>query len=448
MKILRLLWPRKLFTRTLLLVSTIMILSYFAAIILFISYVKKFATNDLAAYLGREIESTRLALDMLPAQKRIPYLSSLMKNNRVYLQVDSQPGTAPGIRADIPLLRLLAQRLSDKNGIQPELRVEPRLKHNIIWIKLVNVTPGYWYGVWLNKNKDQFSPRFIVQIVLILFLSGLVVLWISYRLNKPFKGLTRAAKQITKGEIPELVAVSGVKETRQLCVAFNTMGKAISQFEADRALMLAGISHDLRTPLSRMRLAVEMIDNKNEQDLQQGIIQDLDEMDAIVGQFLTYVEKNTNEQDVRTDLSVFLSKIAERYIQQGYHVVVESESGLLVGIKPVSLQRIINNLIDNAIRYAKPPVIIKTDSLADKLSICVMDNGPGIPQKDMQRLCQPFTRKNHSRSDVSGAGLGLAIVQRIAKANSIEVILENREQGGLSVCIKFCNSENGFIASD
>lgn len=436
LKLLGFLWPKKLFTRILLLVSTIMVISYLAAIILVTSFVKKVITDDILNYITRELNGLRLALDRLPEYEKISYLKSLRQANHIYLQADSRLQRPPGLFINLPIIQNLAQRLSDKLGRTPDLRVQPGIDRTIIWVRLSNVYPNYWYGLWLNKNKKQFSPWFIAQILLMLILSVLVVAWISVRLNRPFKRLTQLATHISQGQQPYPVKVSGAKEVKQLCVAFNTMSHAINRFESERALMLAGISHDLRTPLSRLRLALEMINDKQGIELKSGMVADLDEIDAVIGQFLTYIDRNVDEQIEKIEVNEFVSKIARRYNGQQQVIELHTISPTWLFVKPISLQRILTNLLDNALRYAGPPVTITLDKSDSQFQICIIDTGMGIPTDELDYLCQAFTRKNNSRSNANGAGLGLAIVQRIAKANSIEISFNNRSQGGLCVCLK------------
>ena len=194
--------------------------------------------------------------------------------------------------------------------------------------------------------------------------------------------------------------------------------------ERERAMVLAGISHDLRTPLSRMRLSLEM--SGAESGAAGAMVADIDEMDAIIGQFLDFA-RGVTEQKTRQDLLALAEEVGEHYKRLGKDVSVEGE-GVQLPFARMAVRRAVSNLIDNALRYGKEPIEVRVS----KNVIEVSDRGPGIPASEVERLKRPFTRLQSARSGPSaGAGLGLAIVERVARAHGGWLDLEAREGGGL-----------------
>ncbi len=411
-----------------------MLLSYLAAIVLFISYFKKVAISDATVYISREINSVRSALDSLPNKNKVNYLSALVHRNRFYLQAAERPNTAPGSKIDAAI----SQKIISYIGQSTDLRFQRLADKVVVWVKLSNIKPNYWLGIWANKSQEKFGGRFVAQIIVMLTLSVLGVFWISYRLNKPFKRLMLATKTISQGGTPERIPLSGPKELRLLTETFNNMSRDLAKFDEDRGLMLAGVSHDLRTPLSRLRLALEMLDSNSETDLKNNMVIDLEEMDVIIGQFMSYVEKDSNEYQPPYDLNYFIRELCDRHIR-GDDVVklkLEQTESCKTVIKQISLKRILTNLLDNAISYGLSPIEITTKNLEQELVVFVLDSGTGIPDKELDRLCRPFTRGDDSRANTKGAGLGLAIIKKLCEANNIDFSLTNRAEGGLSARLK------------
>ena len=198
--------------------------------------------------------------------------------------------------------------------------------------------------------------------------------------------------------------------------------------ERERAMVLAGISHDLRTPLSRLRLALEM--SGAESGESAAMIEDIGEIDAIIGQFLDFA-RGESEEKAPEDLDALVHELAEHYQRLQKDVRVRTEGQNKFSFARMALRRAIGNLIDNALRYAGEPVEVELAKTPKAVVIEVRDRGPGIPAGEAERLKRPFTRLHAARSGAAGAGLGLAIVERIARAHNGTLELLPREGGGL-----------------
>ncbi|MEN9783313.1 MAG: hypothetical protein RJA24_656, partial [Pseudomonadota bacterium] len=256
------------------------------------------------------------------------------------------------------------------------------------------------------------------------------------RINRPLRELTRAAELLGKGATPTRVTEAGPAEIRTLARAFNQMAADIQRQDEERALLLAGVSHDLRTPLSRIRLALEMLDDHGASDLKAGVAQDIGDIDTAIGQFLDFARPVDAEQVMNeVDLNTLAQPVIERYTRDGRDVVMRAGAPARQALRALAMQRLLANLIDNALRHGKGPVEVSTGREGHINVLEVLDHGPGIPAEDAERMLQPFTRLNSARS-TSGTGLGLAIVDRIARLHGGAVHLLPRDGGGLRVRVE------------
>jgi two-component system osmolarity sensor histidine kinase EnvZ len=211
------------------------------------------------------------------------------------------------------------------------------------------------------------------------------------------------------------------------------MTEALQRAEAERVLLLAGVSHDLRTPLSRMRLAIEML-GAGDRAITDGMVQDIEDMDAIIDQFLDFARADGGEAvEPQGDLNALIAEVVDRYARDGKAVNASCDELPPVPLRPMAIKRLVINLVENALRYAGTAVEIQVRRHGDRAVIAVLDRGPGIPVADANRMLQPFTRLESSRGGAKGAGLGLAIVQRIAAMHRGDVGLHARAGGGLEV---------------
>ncbi|HJS77115.1 MAG TPA: ATP-binding protein, partial [Burkholderiales bacterium] len=255
---------------------------------------------------------------------------------------------------------------------------------------------------------------------------------IASNLARPLAALTRAAERIGRGEPHQQLAEEGPRELKTLAGAFNRMARDLESMERERAMVLAGISHDLRTPLSRMRLALEMSGAAKEEmrgDF-DAMVADIGEIDAIIGQFLDFA-RGVNEDKKPQDLGALLDDIADHYTRLGKKIAIRKENIGPLAFARMAVRRAVSNLVDNALRHAAEPIEMELRKSASGVVIEVRDRGPGIPAAETERLKRPFTRLDAARSGRGGAGLGLAIVERVARAHGGGLELLPRDGGGL-----------------
>ena len=235
------------------------------------------------------------------------------------------------------------------------------------------------------------------------------------------------------------VAESGPSEIRTLARNFNQMNADLGRLDEDRALILAGISHDLRTPLARLRMGIEMV--PADELTRDGMISDVEEMDRTIGQFLDFARAGQTEDNdsemLATDITSLLIDLTSQYRRR--NVSINAEIALVppCRVRPQALRRAVGNLIDNALRYAGTTLAIDLTLkvFGTGLLIEIADRGPGIPEAEIERLKLPFTRLETARSNALGAGLGLAIVDRFARNYGGHLELAARAGGGLVASI-------------
>jgi two-component system osmolarity sensor histidine kinase EnvZ len=254
---------------------------------------------------------------------------------------------------------------------------------------------------------------------------------IVFRLTKRLRYVTEAAKAIGQGEPPEILEVSGPEEIRSLSEGFNQMSRDLMKLEADRRLMLAGISHDLRTPLTRMRIAAELANS----NVDPAMVHDIEDMEAILRQFLDYARDGSEEQPAVHDLNDLVQEVGQRFAARGH--LIETDLGRVppFSFRRHSIRRVLDNLIDNAVRYGKSGIRVETRCSSDSVFTTVRDRGPGIHSGNPTDFIKPFAREDVSRSE-RGAGLGLTIVDRVVRLHGGRLRLENSNGGGLSATIE------------
>jgi two-component system osmolarity sensor histidine kinase EnvZ len=303
----------------------------------------------------------------------------------------------------------------------------------------------YWVMLPRERVERQFPWQWLGWTALALLLSLIGAWLIVSRINRPLKALAAAAADIGKGKTPAPLPESGPVEIEALARSFNQMSQDLARLDADRALILAGVSHDLRTPLARLRLSTEM--SGSDEVLKQGMIADIADMDSIIGQFLDFARTQSEEPREPTDVAALAREAVEHQLRLGHAVEADIEPVPVQALRPMGIKRMISNLVDNALAYGEKEVCVATRSEGGKLILEVLDRGPGIPPEEAERLKQPFTRLEEARSGKGGSGLGLAIVDRIASHHGGSFELLPRAGGGLVARVSLPLQE-GAVAAD
>ena len=280
--------------------------------------------------------------------------------------------------------------------------------------------------------RATFNRANLVTWLLLSFSLGtLLSVLATRRLVKPLCELAVAVEQIGgSGDAPPLI-LRGPREVQGAILAFNRMQERLRRFNDDRSRMVAAISHDLRTPLTRLRLRSELVENVDQQQKMQA---EIDFMSALIESILSFARDDSkHEPRAMIDLSSLAEGICENASDAGNPVIFAGPRDVIISGRPAALRRAISNLVDNAVKYGKKAVVTLACTAA-RAVITVEDEGPGIPRAEHERVFEPFYRMEQSRNlDTGGVGLGLSVTRSIIWEHGGEISLAEREGGGLSV---------------
>ncbi|NNH38121.1 ATP-binding protein [Acinetobacter terrae] len=424
--------PRSAAMRTTVLVLFIVFFSLFMSLWFFWRTLYLPEIQQHARYLGVELEIINNP-DLRIFHNDAEVDVDTWLKNRVGIEYITDPKDYPSVR-DKVIAEFFTNQIEKK--LAKELKVEdvtvyfqfkpsPR-----IWIQTPEMN-GHWVREPL-KTYANYSPELVFGWLLgVPLIAAAIILTLVRQLNRPLRRLQNAANNYSKtGSAPYLETNHGPQEIREVNQAFNHMIYTLDQAERDRRIMLAGISHDLRTPLTRIRLSAEMM--PDDDFLKEGLIYDVEDMDAILDQFISYMRDGSDEELQDTDINMLLQELVIQFKPLDIRFKVQDVP--VIQARSQSLKRMIGNLINNSKRYGAEPIELSAKVENDHIFITVADNGEGIPEDQIEDLMQPFVRGNEART-VQGSGLGLAIVKRIVDMHQGQLTIHNRPQGGLEVLI-------------
>ncbi|SEA86363.1 two-component system sensor histidine kinase EnvZ [Alkalimonas amylolytica] len=326
--------------------------------------------------------------------------------------------------------QFMSTTMSEELGGPAEVRIEQG-QQLAFWVRAPQA-PDFWIRIPLSGLDESSFSLLTFYLLMIGVLSVAGGWWFARTLNRPLKSLQQAALRVGRGEIPEPLAENGSSEIRAVTRAFNQMATGIKHLEQDRALLMAGVSHDLRTPLTRIRLASEMLP---EQDawIRDGIINDIEDMNAIIDQFMDFIRHHKDEALQWLCLNDLIEELLESEHLQQRQLLHELAADLpKVPVRRIAMKRVLNNLLENALRYSTGDIEISTGFERGRRMVYlqVRDHGPGIPEANMQAMFEPFTQGDIARGS-GGSGLGLAIIKKIIDMHHGEITLHNHAHGGL-----------------
>ncbi|MFY7959292.1 MAG: ATP-binding protein [Elsteraceae bacterium] len=293
---------------------------------------------------------------------------------------------------------------------------------------------GSWLRLATRGANDR--PERATPILVWLALVGVAIavpsIWTARNLVRPLEDLAAAAERIGIDRTAPTIAETGPEELRTIAQAFNRMGARLKRFVDDRTQMIAAISHDLRTPITRMRLRAEFVVDPEQQ---ARMLRDLAEMEQMVASTLAFSSSDARQEErVLTDVAALIADICEDAAETGAEVSYVGPYHASLACQPMALRRVVTNLIDNALRHGSPPVTVTVTDEKDAVLIDVADRGPGIPAAEHERVLQPFIRLEPSRNrETGGTGLGLTIARTIVHAHGGSMTLINLRPRGLQV---------------
>ena len=424
--------PRSLFGRLALLLIAVTAIGFVAALLIFRYDRATLAERQFGDTKIVQLETLRAALSSLHSQDRPGFLRRLGREYGVLLlSVTERP--LIGRPALGPRMLELQERLRARLGEDTELRLQQSPEGPIAWIRLTTGDGAYWAGFTLPRADAELPARVMIWSGTVLIVLLVAAYFFARRMNSPLRQLQDAVAAVGKGRTPPPLPESGPTEIAGLAKGFNRMTSNLKQMEEDRALLLAGVSHDLRTPLARLRLGAEMA--VHDESMKEGMIDDIEEMDRIINQFLDFARGEDKTPLLMNDLNALAEECVERYRRKGQPITFAPAPDLpLLPLRAQSIERALVNLIDNAYRYGSPSVDVIVRQEGQRAMVEIADRGPGIPPSEVERLKQPFTRLDSARGSAAGgklgSGLGLAIVDRVVSLHGGEFTLLLREGGG------------------
>jgi len=444
--------PRSLFGRLVLVLTLGLIVAQsLSATLSFLERDRAIADIISRRLAQRVADDVRVLDSIRPAQR--PRVAAILSGRRWRIQTGVAPpspdsaGRAPSALAPDSPLAAFAGHLRARLGADTPIHVaagpappRPAWWTRVLWHRHPHYPPvtidlrladGHWVRVESRfpRREPPWPSRLLIQLgvllVAVLLLAMVAVTWVTRPLSLLAKAARDLGRDIHRPPLPE----SGPSEVRRAAQAFNAMQGRLVQYIDSRTQLFTAISHDLKTPLTRLRLRAEMLDDP---ELQEKIVRDLGEMESMVSASLDFLRGlNSQEAPRPLDINALLGSLADDAVELGQDVSVSGRAHGPYPARAQALKRCLANLIDNALRYGGAARIAVEDS-AEALVLRIADDGPGIPEAELGRVFDPFYRVEGSRNRASGGtGLGLAIARGIVEAHGGRLVLANREGGGL-----------------
>lgn len=433
------LWPRSLLGRNLLLMAGLIVLGQLLAAVLVRQMIFQPRVAQVADGVARNVAALHAGLQALPPAQRAAFVEAFNQQ-----AVAATPPVAPQSAARRALLSpmerqfvlAVARRLgADDAATSPQ----PLWRRDSTGMLALRVDhPGadgpesYWLNLPSVFPTRTFTGAWLAATLASMLLALLGAWWLQRHIHRPLAQVVGAARQLAQGQPPAALPEAGPEEIATVARSFNHMAQSLAAADHERALMLAGVSHDLRTPLTKLRLGVEIAGAQVDAPLAASMARSIDEMDGIVGQFLQFARSGEAEVPTPASLNDLAQAVAEAQADHGRTVRLQLGALPDVPVRPQALRRALDNLVENAWRHGQPPVVLRTGADANSVWLEVQDQGPGIGAGDIDRMRQPFARGGGAaRSGAPGAGLGLAIVERVARSHGGRLELHSAPGAGL-----------------
>ncbi|MDJ0387245.1 ATP-binding protein [Roseomonas sp. E05] len=402
--------------------------------------------------LSREITARALGLwrtaVLAPPDRRLAMLEDIDLPPGLFAELSDLPAVRPGMpHASQALIRLFQVDLVAASP--PRFRPRQALVANGprpgVLVLALQLNDGPWLNLQmaLPPPRPWHSETFLIAFFLMTGAALALILWATRRLTRPVSALARAAERLGRDVNAPPLPERGPSEVATAARAFNTMAERIRRFVGDRTQMLAAIGHDLRTPITRLRLRAEFLEDDEQR---RKMLADLDEMEAMVNATLAFArDDSATEPSVPLDLAALCRTVLDEAADARPEVEPEAVSytgpeRLRIRARPIALKRALANLVGNALNYGGSARILLDGpgrgAEASLVRLRVEDDGPGIPEESLEAVFQPFRRLETSRNrETGGTGLGLPIARNILRAHGGDVVLRNRPRGGLTAVV-------------
>ncbi|RBA23741.1 sensor histidine kinase [Herminiimonas fonticola] len=435
------LWPRTLFMRLTLILFVGLVVAHAFSFWVIMRERTEATTGLMLGYMEQDVASSVALLDRLPASERAAWLPRLERRTYSFSLAPGMEGHAP----DTKLSSMIAASFVDAIGSHYPVTA--------------NVVPGQKDRVQAQLELSDGSPLTIdmrpaglpmsgwlpvVLLLQLILLAGFT--WIGVRLaTRPLAQLADAADTLGPDLRASRLAEDGPLEVARAAKAFNAMQERIALYMTERMQILAAISHDLQTPITRMRMRADMMDDSEQR---KKLNHDLKEMEVLVREGVAYARTlhGTAEAPCTIDPDALLDSLVFDYVDAGQQLSLSGKIGHPIVTRPNALRRVLINLIDNALKFSTVVEVALIDEHDGRTTILVLDNGPGIPEDELETVFQPFYRVETSRNrDTGGTGLGLAIAKQLTLAMNATLTLQNRSSGGLEARLTLADIQGRVI---
>lgn len=389
------------------------------------------SATQMALFVNMQLSSIEKLLERKNFEEKQKIIVATFDSKQILIEKQPNAKEFPNLK----FYRVLSQQILNNKSLP--LKLEESEYASKIWIK-PQWLDGYWLGIAFQPFIKNVSRLLKILIVTLLSLSLIAAYFFSRYMLKPFKQLAQMAVDIVEQKpSDEQLSISGTKEVKEIAQLVQVSAKKIQQLNKEKELLLAGVSHDLRTPLARMRLQAEFL---TDMETQNSMVQDIEEMDAIIGDFVAYVRSGSFEETQNLDIGSIIQETIEQYLSTNKSIEFEHpKDAIFLDVKPLCLKRMLTNIIDNAYKYGKPPVQVEIEQQELSTLIHVVDHGDGLAEHEIDGVFEPFVLA-HSTDNQYGSGLGLSIVKKMAQQINATVTAHNHSRGGLCVCIEIAKS--------
>ncbi|MES2636394.1 MAG: HAMP domain-containing protein, partial [Pseudomonadota bacterium] len=368
--------PRRLLSRLMLLIAMLLAVSIYASLKIFDYFDREPRATTAALQAVTIVNYTRASLIASHENRRLALLSELSGREGVRVYAADFLEDIEPLPND-PFINLIAEKIRERLGVETIITVN---HYGIpgLWISFNVELDDFWVVIPKIQVDRPFPWHWLGWGAVVGLLSLLGAYLIAARINRPLNLLVHAADRLRNGQPAPRLPEDSVDELRDVSRTFNEMADSLVRLDNERTLLLAGVSHDIRTPLARLRLAVEMLP-ENSNSLKAGMIEDIADMDNIIHQFLDFVRGVEGEPTKMMDINALLLALSERQARAGRNLKLQLTSTYFIPLRPLAMQRLLDNLVGNAYAYSKGDVEVVSKITADKIVISVLDNGPGIP---------------------------------------------------------------------
>ena len=434
--------PKNLLNRLILIIASLIIISQLITIKVFDYFEMEPRAESMAQEISTIVKYTKAAIQSAYPSTRLDLLQSLSKMSDVKIVPAYYFENIKPLPDEI-FLTMVVKKIKQDLG---EDTIVTLNHYDIpgIWVSFEIGDGLFWAVIPRNVFDRPFPWHWIGWGIVVFLVSISGAYFLTTRINKPLNLLINATSKLKKGlpfkKIPEDTAT----EFKEVSKAFNEMASNLAKSENERRFIMGSVSHDIRTPLTRMKLSLEMLPKKSA-FLKESMDQDINEINQIINQFLDFVRGFDDEPISSLNFGNFLTELKKQHAILGHDLKISKitrskdiPKNLFIDVRPLAFKRLFDNLINNGVKFSKSNKIELVAKLYnEKIVINVLDNGPGIPKAQREKLLEPFERLDQARGSIGGSGLGLAIANRIVMVHDGKMELINRRTGGLNVKLTF-----------